>query len=1139
MGTVTACHLQKTGRFLQVLVSLLLLTAASTVPVARSEIDGSLPTVAEMATRLDALEADETLSAQQRDRIRAEYQGVLESLRAIARHQERLRQLQREAAEAPAKIRKIERELADDRASPTIGVDVPYETLDQLFSEAQLDLRAARARAAAVKQEVDALEKAPIDMQEAIASALAAHETLARQLADLAASRATTPEQHARQLALKARLAEKDAQLQALHGERETLQPRLDLARANVRLANAEVENVERRLAKLEDLLSGRRSDVVGRLRAEALQLRMQADDAPEVLARQLRINAEAAENLATRIAKLGEIAAEQRELRNRIEELRELRATTAGQLEIAQLGGALGRVLHQQRRELANLTPSPRNQRQRAEALALARLDQLQLRARMKADYRVEHRLAEYLQGVPDAERTALEASLREQLRHGLERLEQLDRVYTAYITDLVSLDQLERELDVLAEDYAGLLNRDLVWIADAPRPSWNWPLAAVQPLTLLLDGELWWQLAASLARGWERRPLLLGLTALLVLGAFGYRRRLRRWLLRLAEISKDPDRGGFSAALGALLVTVGLALPVPMALALVALLLAVGEEVHGPSAALAQGLGEAAVVTAILAFIRTLCRDQGLLDGHLGWRPEMRRMLTRGLYWVSPVLPICVLVMGVTSAAGQHTDTLGRAAFVLGAVAVAKFVWTTLHPETGVPSGYFVQARRHGWLWNFRQLWLGILTLLPVSFGILALFGAYFTAQQLAVRFCATLLLVGWVVVLRQMALHGLSRFEQRLARRQALARRDAARQRKKEGESQGESTIEITDTRAVDVGSVNQQVRAFLRIAVWLLLGVGLWWVWADLLPALRALQEIVLWEYLSGSGETAAIRAVTAAGVGLALLVAAGTYLAARNLPGLLEVAILQRLEVDAGARYAANAISRYLIIVVGVLVVINMLGMEWNRLQWLVAALGVGLGFGLQEIVGNFVSGLIILFERPFRIGDTVTVGSVSGTVTRINIRATTITDWDRKELIVPNKAFITDQVVNWTLSDPVLRVIVRVGIAYGSDTILARRLLLETAEANSRALRDPAPQVWFMGFGDSSLNFEVRVFVMGLPEILPVTHELHEAIDQTFRKHGIEIAFPQRDLHLRSLEPRVAELLRGQPQSLPTADKGA
>jgi potassium efflux system protein len=178
---------------------------------------------------------------------------------------------------------------------------------------------------------------------------------------------------------------------------------------------------------------------------------------------------------------------------------------------------------------------------------------------------------------------------------------------------------------------------------------------------------------------------------------------------------------------------------------------------------------------------------------------------------------------------------------------------------------------------------------------------------------------------------------------------------------------------------------------------------------------------------------------------------------------------------------------------------------------------VGLGFGLQEIFANFVSGLILLFERPIRIGDTVSVGTVDGTVTRIRIRATTITNWDRKELVIPNKEFVTGQVMNWTLSDSTLRIIVPVGIAYGSDTELAERLLYEVGRQTPRVLEEPKPRVWFTGFGDSSLIFELRVFVPSVDDLLRTRHRLHMAIDAEFRKAGIEIAFPQRDIHLRSI----------------------
>jgi potassium efflux system protein len=193
------------------------------------------------------------------------------------------------------------------------------------------------------------------------------------------------------------------------------------------------------------------------------------------------------------------------------------------------------------------------------------------------------------------------------------------------------------------------------------------------------------------------------------------------------------------------------------------------------------------------------------------------------------------------------------------------------------------------------------------------------------------------------------------------------------------------------------------------------------------------------------------------------------------------------------------------------------GVQWSKLQWLVAALGVGLGFGLQEIVANFVSGIILLFERPIRVGDTVTIDDITGTVTRIRIRATTLVDWDRKEQIIPNKTFVTQDLTNWTLSDPITRVILRVGVAYGSDVDRVQSLLEEVAQANERVTDDPAPAVFCVGLGDSSINFEVRVFVRDLIDIMPLSHEIHASMAKALEDAGISIPFPQRDIHVRTL----------------------
>ena len=184
-----------------------------------------------------------------------------------------------------------------------------------------------------------------------------------------------------------------------------------------------------------------------------------------------------------------------------------------------------------------------------------------------------------------------------------------------------------------------------------------------------------------------------------------------------------------------------------------------------------------------------------------------------------------------------------------------------------------------------------------------------------------------------------------------------------------------------------------------------------------------------------------------------------------------------------------------------------------------AALSVGIGFGLQEIVANFISGLIILFERPIRVGDLVTVADVDGAVTKIRIRATTITNWDRKEYIVPNKEFITGRIMNWTLSNPINRVVISVGIAYGSDTQKARELLLKVAREHPIVLEDPAPIAAFEGFGDNALNFVLRCYFPNFDNWVNNKTEIYMAIDKAFREAGITIAFPQRDIHFNTSRP--------------------
>jgi potassium efflux system protein len=239
-------------------------------------------------------------------------------------------------------------------------------------------------------------------------------------------------------------------------------------------------------------------------------------------------------------------------------------------------------------------------------------------------------------------------------------------------------------------------------------------------------------------------------------------------------------------------------------------------------------------------------------------------------------------------------------------------------------------------------------------------------------------------------------------------------------------------------------------------------------------------------------------------------------AVRNFYGVLELLVFRRWEIETGSRYAINQLAKYFFITVAFITIANELGGSWSQVQFLVAALGVGLGFGLQEIFANLVSGIILLFERPIRVGDIVTIGDVTGTVCKIQMRATTLIDNDQKELIIPNKMFLTSQLTNWTLSDATTRIVIPIGIAFGSDVEFAHELMLKTVKETPLILETPEAFVVFVGFGESSLNFSIRAFVSEPLHRWAVIHDLNMRLEQVLRENKIEIPYPQREVRMRN-----------------------
>jgi small-conductance mechanosensitive channel len=230
-------------------------------------------------------------------------------------------------------------------------------------------------------------------------------------------------------------------------------------------------------------------------------------------------------------------------------------------------------------------------------------------------------------------------------------------------------------------------------------------------------------------------------------------------------------------------------------------------------------------------------------------------------------------------------------------------------------------------------------------------------------------------------------------------------------------------------------------------------------------------------------------------------------------------LLIRFDIDKGIRFNLLRMSHYLMMITGTVIAFQFVGIDLGGLAVIFGLLSVGIGFGLQNITSNFISGLILLFERPIKVGDRVTVGMVEGDVIAINMRSTTVRTLNNIAIIVPNSDFISSQVTNWSYGDPKVRLDINVGVSYGSDIDLVIRALKEVADEHNDILKEPIPDVLLREFGDSSWNMQLRVWLRSTKRFYTIASELNIAIVRKFRKHDIEIPFPQRDLHVRSPLP--------------------
>ncbi|MBD2795512.1 miniconductance mechanosensitive channel MscM [Xenorhabdus sp. 18] len=693
--------------------------------------------------------------------------------------------------------------------------------------------------------------------------------------------------------------------------------------------------------------------------------------------------------------------------------------------------------------------------------------------------------------------------------------RKELLNSLLSGYDNEILEQTQFKvitNKLNDALKEVQDATHRYLFWVADVNPISLNYPLQMVQNLTRLLSLDTFSQLGAAIHGMLTKQDTLLYLlgTLLLVIFSISSHRQYHAFLERSSNRIGKVTQDHFSLTVRTVFWSVIAALPLPM------LWSAIGYGLQNAwqypiATAIGNGVRETTPVLWVFMLSAAFAHPNGLFIAHFRW-PEERIKRAMRFYRLSIFLIVPLMMALITF--NHYKDqgfisTLGRLCFIM--LCISLSLVTSSLKRAGIP----LYMDKHGSGENIVSsvLWW-ILLSAPILAALAAILGYLQTSQALLGRLETSVaiwffLLVIYHIVRRWMLIQRRKIAFERAKQRRAeiLAQRAKSEEDSANINSSVEGSIEVEEP-VIDLDAISAQSLGLVRSILTMTALVSLILLWSELHSAFSFLENIRLWDVSTTINGVDSVQPITMGSVLIAILVIVITTQLVRNLPALLELALLQHLELTPGTGYAITALTKYSITLIGGLVGFSLVGIEWSKLQWLIAAMGVGLGFGLQEIFTNIISGLIILFEKPIRIGDTVTIRGLTGSITKINTRATTLSDWDRKEIIVPNKAFITEQFINWSLSDTITRIVLTIPVPADVDSANATDILISAARSSPLILDNPMPEVYLVDLQQGIQIYELRAYAAEMGHRMPARHEVHQHILQEFRKHDITLPFP-------------------------------
>lgn len=903
---------------------------------------------------------------------------------------------------------------------------------------------------------------------------------------------------------LQSELAARKARLNALDLELLSASNRQELSRLRTEWLKQQYELADSGQQKLYSNLNAQRQREAELALEQSMLVAKKNDNLPNSIRRQLQINQELSVALNRQASRMGEISTQQRKMASEILQVRQALTNIREQAQWLNISSVLGESL---RAQVAKLPEMPKPQQLDSEMVEI-QLQQLSFEAQLESLRRTP---PTYSQDNGEPLTSSQQELVNQQIKTERELLNSLLNGSATLILELTKLKVANNQLVDALQEVKDAAHRYLFWISDIPVVDFEFPFAVVSDLNELLSLDTFSELSnATVMMFTQTKTLVAILTALLlIILSVGSRRHYNDFLARAATRVGKVTQDHFSLTLRTLFWSILVSLPIPAMWAM----LGYGLQHAWPyPIAVAIGNGVNATLPLLWVFMlsASFARPKGLFLAHFRWSSVHVSRVMR--YYQLSIWLIVPLIMALISFEyyndREFFATLGRLCFLL--LCVAVLVLTASLRRAGTP--LYLDKNGSGDNLINSALWRLLLSA-PIASAVAALLGYLSTAQALLVRLEFSVavwlgLLVIYHIVRRWMLIQ-----RRKIAFDRAKQRRaDMLAQRARSGDennstSSSESPIEIEEP-IVDLDAISAQSLRLARSFLTLIALISLILIWSEIHSAFSFLENVRLWDVSTTVNGGEVLQPITLGTLLIAILVLLITMHLVRNLPALLELVLLQHLSLSPGTGYALTTLTKYIIMLIGILLGFSLIGFEWAKLQWLVAALTVGLGFGLQEIFGNFISGLIILFEKPIRIGDTVTIRNLTGTITKINTRATTLSDWDRKEIIVPNKAFITEQFTNWSLSDPVTRVVLTVPAPAEANSQEVTQLLLHAAKNSSLVLDNPAAEAYLIDIQQGIQIFELRVYASEMGHRMPMRHELYQNILAGFQQHSLTLPFP-------------------------------